>query len=407
METNKTEKNIYLKYMDKKKQREKILKYRAARRESYMVYTIIVLMAIGAFNLYSINMRLSSITPKLIGYSVTTSVSLVSFAIFLKIDYRNYNKESLRTFMVFFGLIFFSIMSLNIPIFPKVNGGKGWLTLIGGFRIQVTEVFKLAYIIIYAIYFSRIKDKNKNIKSNEDLDLKKTVIGSFVVYGVFSIVLVFAVKDLGTAIHYGMIMAFIVFMSDLSDTIISYIIALAVTFTTAFTTLYYFFGSGYKHERVISFVNGLIKSEYDQDKGYQVLQSVIGYGSGGMIGKGYGNGIQKYSYLPEIDTDFAIVTFAEELGIVGMILILFLYMMLFFQIADVAKSSKDYFGKYLAMGIAGYIMTQVIINISVTLGLLPVFGIPLPFISYGGSSMLTLMSSLGIIFNINRVNSEL
>ena len=134
---------------------------------------------------------------------------------------------------------------------------------------------------------------------------------------------------------------------------------------------------------------------------HQLYQSLIAFGTGGIFGKGIGNGVQKYNYIPEVETDFAIANLAEETGFVGMFIVLFLFFTLFVLIMNIAGKSKNYFYKYLVSGIAGYIITQVIINIGVAIGLIPVFGIPLPFISAGGSSILALSLSMGYIIYIN------
>ncbi|MGL6130387.1 MAG: FtsW/RodA/SpoVE family cell cycle protein, partial [Fusobacteriaceae bacterium] len=155
--------------------------------------------------------------------------------------------------------------------------------------------------------------------------------------------------------------------------------------------------------RIKSYVEGLLNNTYDQDKGYQVGQSLLGLGNGGMFGTGYGNGMQKYSYLPEIHTDFIIASLGEEFGLVGIMIIMALFFALFNRIKGTAVECDDYLGKYLSVGIAGYIFIQFLINISVAIGLLPVFGIPMPIMSFGGSSLLTVFTALGIIFNINLV----
>ena len=153
--------------------------------------------------------------------------------------------------------------------------------------------------------------------------------------------------------------------------------------------------------RITSFITGLLTNEYDNAIGYQVGQSLIAFGSGGIIGKNFGNGVQKYKYLPEVSTDFILASYGEELGFLGMFILIVLFLVIFNIIKSIAMDTKDYFGKYLAMGIGGYIITQVLINIYVALGMLPVFGIPMPIFSYGGSSLVTVFASLGIILNIN------
>ena len=123
--------------------------------------------------------------------------------------------------------------------------------------------------------------------------------------------------------------------------------------------------SGYKQHRIKVFLDGILHSNYDREEAYQIYQSLIAFGTGGVLGKGFGNGVQKYNYIPEVETDFAIATYAEETGFIGMILVLFLFFSLFFLIMGVANKSKNYFSKYLVGGIAGYFITQVIINIGV------------------------------------------
>ena len=153
--------------------------------------------------------------------------------------------------------------------------------------------------------------------------------------------------------------------------------------------------------RIKSYIDGLFFGNYSDEYGYQVKQSVYAFGSGGFFGKGYANGVQKYSYLPEIHTDFIMATFGEEFGILGMFFVIGLFFTLYHLIITTGRESKNYFGKYLAIGMGAQIITQVIINIFVAVGLLPVFGLPMPFFSYGGSAMVTMGIALGIIHNIN------
>ena len=188
-----------------------------------------------------------------------------------------------------------------------------------------------------------------------------------------------------------------------------YIVTVSTVVFTLIGGLFYYVNTlselgdkSYKIKRVASFLDGLLKNEYDYGIGYQVGQSLIAFGSGGLIGKGYGNGVQKYKYLPEIETDFILASYGEELGFIGMLLLLTIFLLLFNITQRTAMETKDYFGKYLAMGIGGYIIIQMIINLSVALGILPVFGIPMPFFSSGGSSIVTVFSALGIIINMNK-----
>ena len=192
-----------------------------------------------------------------------------------------------------------------------------------------------------------------------------------------------------------------IFLTDIPNKVLYPIFfSLIVAIPISFPVLLKIF-SGYKQHRIKVYLEGILHNNYDRVDNYQVYQSLIAFGTGGIFGKGIGNGVQKYNYIPEVETDFAISNLAEETGFVGMFIVLFLFFTLFVLIMNVAVKSKNSFYQYLVSGIAGYIITQVIINIGVAIGLIPVFGIPLPFISSGGSSILALSLSMGYVIYIN------
>lgn len=319
-----------------------------------------------------------------------------------KINYNLYNKNRISGLLFLISTILFIIIIIGskIPalsrIIPHVNGAIGWIRF-GSFSVQPSEMMKLPFIIIIAHIMERCEE--------ERYDDKKILLSLFPVMAVFMI-LINLQKDMGTSIHYLGIFAFMLFMSRLN---MKWIIAsVAGVFALIGGLFYYVSGltdlsnESYKIKRVGSFLNGLLKNEYDYGVGYQVGQSLIAFGSGGLVGKGYGNGVQKYSYLPEIKTDFILASYGEEFGFLGMLILLTIFLLLFNIIQKTAMETKDYFGKYLAIGIGGYVIIQMAINLSVALGILPVFGIPMPFFSSGGSSLITVFSAMGIIININR-----
>ena len=131
----------------------------------------------------------------------------------------------------------------------------------------------------------------------------------------------------------------------------------------------------------------------------------MGLGNGGFFGRGLGEGIFKYEYIPEIHTDFVIAAFGEEHGFVGIIFLIILFHALFNQTMNVAQNSKSLYGKYVVFGLAAIIYSQFLINISVAIGLLPVFGIPMPFLSYGGTSLMTILIGIALILNVEK-NSD-
>ncbi|MGL5088599.1 MAG: FtsW/RodA/SpoVE family cell cycle protein [Cetobacterium sp.] len=284
---------------------------------------------------------------------------------------------------------------IGLPFIPRINGAYGWINL-GPISIQPAEILKCAFVINMANCLGRAEDN--------DLSEKMTIISSFT-YLFFYGILILAQKDMGTVIHYFSIWIFMIFMSKLKDKWILRAASLGLVLGITGLALVYKFanesGASYKIMRIKSYIDGLFFGNYSDDYGYQVKQSVYAFGSGGFFGKGYANGVQKYSYLPEIHTDFIMATFGEEFGIVGMFLVVGLFFALYHFLIVTGRESKNYFGKYLAMGIGAQIISQVIINIFVAVGLFPVFGLPMPFFSYGGSAMVTMGIALSLIHSMN------
>ena len=282
-------------------------------------------------------------------------------------------------------------------IVPRINGAYGWVR-IAGINLQPAEILKIPFVIVMAITLANCE--------REESDQNEILVQSIATLCIFIPGLVIQ-NDIGTALHYGAIWAFMVFMSNIGRNFILKIMGIGIPVGIFITGIVYKFGpsenTGHIIKRIKSYVDILFFNRFDQEVGYQVKQSILAFGSGGLLGKGYANGVQKYSYLPEIHTDFVMATFAEEFGFVGIIGIVLLFYFIFISIMHTSMETKDEFGKYLAMGIGGLIMIQMFINIFVAVGLLPVFGIPMPLFSYGGSSMVTLGIALGIIQNINKV----
>ncbi len=273
------------------------------------------------------------------------------------------------------------------------------------------------------------------------------------------ILLIIFQNDLGTAIHYMAIYMILLFFTNIKLKVVFSVIGGFGALGFGLLTFIYKYGEkiggGYKARRIIMYVDGIINDGYtgNIDIGYQVAQSLLAFGNGGLFGVGYGNGVQKFSYLPEIHTDFIMALFGEEFGLFGVMLIVAMYLILYnismniamtskdyfvpeihtdfimalfgeefglfgvmlivamylilYNISmNIAMTSKDYFGKYLVVGVAGMIITQVLINLFVAVGLLPVFGIPMPLFSYGGSSIITILTGIGIVLSVNNYTAS-
>lgn len=300
-------------------------------------------------------------------------------------------------------LIFFIAIALLLGLYlggkagvsfiPKINGKFRWIDL-GLFSLQPAELLKCAFIINMANFLANAEQKF--------LNEKEIFLGSFL-YLIPYCGLIY-LQDLGTAIHYGCIWLFMVASTNINLKFIFRFVA--VGFVSAATGIYYIYShlpiedASFRMMRVKSYVDGLFFGYYSDDYGYQVRQSVYGFGSGGIFGKGFANGVQKYNYLPEIHTDFVMVTFGEEFGMIGIVAIVILFFVLFLVAIRTSRDCKDYFGKYLALGVGSLIVIQVIVNLFVVTGLIPVTGLPMPFFSYGGSALLTLGVCLGLVNSI-------
>lgn len=401
--TNNSSDNLYKKINDiNREKRKEEEKNNVKKRTQNIIIICLILIFIGFANFYSAILRFDSniVINKMLKHFLIFSISLTCFLISIKINFKIFSDRRVRYTFLVLGIFIFLIVAYfpNKNIFPMINGGKGWIR-VKGFSLQVTELFKVAYIIMISSLLARGKDDEIEVK------VEKNVSSIIVYLAIFGSLLFFCLKDLGTALHYGMITLFLLFLSDLSNKIIWSTGMLISILTGVGTFFIYKFGDGYKQHRLKTFVEGILNNSYDRAEAYQIYQSLVGFGTGGLFGKGYGNGVQKYSYIPEVETDFAISTFGEEMGLFGMFLILITFYILFILIMNIAENSKSYFGKYLAAAIGGFFITQVIINIGVAIGLIPVLGIPLPFISSGGSSLLALSIAMGIVININ--NSKL
>jgi len=273
-----------------------------------------------------------------------------------------------------------------IPGFSvEAGGSRRWLDL-GFFGFQPSEFVKLA-LVIFVCY-------SLSVKYKDDPRMKNLLWPSLVALFIASF-LIFLEPDLGTVI---VIWAAIFIVFYVGNVKIGHLIGIFFMSATVLTA--YMFMEEYRRERIFSFFDRGAETSAN----FQLNQSLIALGSGNITGLGLGNSIQKYFYLPEANTDFIFAILGEEFGLVGTLSVVFLFMLFTFFGIRVALRAKDYFGRTLAAGITGLIAFQTITNIGVVTGLLPVTGLTLPFLSFGGTSLLTTMVSVGILLNISRQN---
>jgi rod shape determining protein RodA len=278
------------------------------------------------------------------------------------------------------------ILLICVLFFGKyVGGSRRWL-IMGPVSIQPSELVKLAVIIVLARHYAEIV----NIKG---LTLRQLFIPMILTITPF--ILIVKQPDLGTAMLILLISGSITVFTKIERRSFVYIIAAgSITIPTV-----WFFLKGYQKQRILSFFNP------DRDPlgaGYHIIQSKIAIGSGMISGKGFLKGTQNaLNFLPEQHTDFIFSVLAEEWGFMGSVVILFIFLVVIIWGLNIALKCRDPFGTILSVGITAIIFWQVFINVGMVMGLMPVVGVPLPFISYGGSSVCTMMICMGILLNIS------
>lgn len=302
----------------------------------------------------------------------------------VSVDYRSIQKYST---LLYFGTILVLLFVLFFG--TTVNGTAGWLSF-GIFQVQPVEIAKITLIIFLASFIS---------KKKSELGEWARVIASLILTTVL-ILLVLRQPDLGSslvlaAIWIGMILA--------SGLRLKHLIVLAII-GMALVSTSWFVLADYQKARIETFLH----PESDpQGTGYNVLQAMVAVGSGGISGKGLGYGSQsQLSFLPEKHTDFIFAVVSEELGLIGAFFVIGLYGVLLYRIWRIGSLASDNFGYLLSLGVMIMIFFQVMINIGMNIGFLPVTGLPAPLLSYGGSSLLSITLSLGLLLNVSLKKKE-
>ena len=298
-----------------------------------------------------------------------------------KIDYKIYKKKSTLIISVCFILL---VLVLIPGIGVVRNGSRSWFGLLG-FGIQPSEVSKIGLVIFVSKYLS----------NNYTLmyDIKKGV------FPIMSIILIFFLlimlePDFGTGMVITLSLVAMIFVSKVKISFFVKIVILGL-----FGIVGLIIVAPYRMARIVSFLNPWSDP---LGSGFQIIQSLYAIGPGGLFGLGFGNSIQKHFYLPEPQTDFIFSIISEELGFMGVLIVSSIFVFIFYRCLKVSLNTKDLFGKYLSFGLSFMIIFQTILNLSVVIGLVPVTGVTLPFLSYGGSSLLVSMTCIGIILNISR-----
>ena len=342
-------------------------------------FLIFIVIMIGAVSVFAIH---STEGGEFSYYTKNHLIRLVAFFVmflflsFIKITfwYRN-------AYIFYFIFLFLLIIVLLFGI--TASGSKRWINLYF-LNLQPSELMKIAIIVCFARYYHKIQ--SADIQSYRFLLIPITLI-------IIPCYLVIAQPDLGTSILIAGSGIVVIWLTGLNIKYFVYSgLLLLVSFPFVVSIL-----KPYQKSRILTFFNP------DRDPlgaGYQIIQSKIAIGSGGFFGKGYLKGTQSYlEFLPEKHTDFIFTLFSEEFGFLGSIILLLLYILLIYRVISTGFIVRSFFAKLYCFGFASAIFLYVFVNISMVLGLLPIVGAPLPIMSYGGSSMLSIMLGLSIVMS--------
>ena len=356
------------------------------RMDKLLFFTVIILIAFGLLMIYSsssiwADYKFNDSFHYVKYQGVFFIIGLLLMIIISKIDYHLYYKYSNIILLVSFILL---VLVLIPGIGSIRNGSRSWFG-IGPFGIQPSEAAKISLIIFTSKYLSLSERYIKNYF----VGIIPILIVACIFFG-----LIMLQPDLGTGL--------ILFLSIIS---ILFIAGVPISFFACggvigiLGVIILIVIAPYRMDRITSFINPW-KDELGT--GFQIIQSLYAIGPGGLLGNGYLKSIQKHFYLPEPQTDFIFSIIAEEFGVVGAFIVVGLFIIIFFRGVNIACKCNNLFGKYLVFGILFQLIFQAIMNLCVVVGLIPVTGVTLPFISYGGSSLIISMISIGIILNVSR-----
>lgn len=312
--------------------------------------------------------------------SFYAAIGLIAMALLMKVNYRRYNNPN-----VVFPAVAITTVLLLIAFFMHVaNGAHRWIRL-GPISLEPSEIAKPVMVLFLAWFL-------QNRMGSID-DFRGTILPAALPSLLF-IALILKQPDFGTALVCAVVTALLLFLAGMNIKYLGY-----AALAAAPIAYFMLFRVKWRRERILAFLN----PESDPlGKGFHIIQSLIAVGTGGIHGLGYMDGRQKLFYLPEPHTDYIFANIAEELGLIGALLVVGLFVVVGYRGMRAAILSKDPFARFLAFGITATLLIQAFFNISVVLALVPTKGITLPLISYGGTSLVFVLASLGVLLNITR-----
>ncbi|HAH04561.1 MAG: Rod shape-determining protein RodA [Parcubacteria group bacterium GW2011_GWA2_43_17] len=352
----------------------------------YLIINIILLVFFGLAALYSLQLNIEDPDFTLLKRQITFVIfGLGIFFLFSNINYQFWS-DYYKIFMVLSACLLAGVLLVG----QTLGGTQGWFEFFGQ-NLQPVEFVKIALVIFLARYYSQhAKD------SRVTRHIFITGLTSL-----FLIALVILQPDLGSAMILLVIWLSTIFLLPIQK---KYFINVLIILLVLAVVSWFFILQDYQQERILTFIS---PQRDPLGAGYNVTQSVIAVGSGNLIGRGLALGSQsQLNFLPTQETDFIFAVIAEELGFVGAGILLLLFFSLFVRLFKIVKSTQDSFGSFVMVGLMSFLVAQLFINVGMNVGLAPVVGLPLPLVSYGGSSLIATMIALGIMHNIQIQNKE-
>ena len=357
---------------------------RVANTRRSLFFFVLVLSLFGALLIYDASSIYAWFNYSDAMYFFKRQICFIILGIIFILAILRVKLDFLRRYSKFLLAIGIGFLFLVLLFGTKIGGARRWFKVLG-FGFQPSEFMKFLFLIYLADYFSRKKNLVK--------DFLRGIVPILIVTAIICI-LIFLEPDFGTAVFFGVLALVFLFVAGIPKKHIGF---LFLVFIGAFLIL--IFSSPYRMARIFSYFNPWADP---QGKGFQLIQSQIGLGSGGFLGEGLGESKQKLFFLPAAHTDFIFSIIGEELGFFGALILLGAYLFIFFQGLKVLKWVRDTFSFYLGWGCLFLITFQALVNISVVVGILPTKGLPLPFLSYGGSSLLSNFILLGLFLKSSK-----
>ncbi len=365
---------------------------RLPRMDTAFLVTVLALVAFGLLMVFSASYATALIrmgnSYHFVGKQAVFVVLGIAVMLFVsRIDYRIYSKGKIPIISYYIGIVLLIVVLFMAPL----NGARRWIYLPGNLTVQPSELMKFALIVLFAYLIQKHSDKMGTFRYG---------VGMFLLYLAPVVVLLMMETHLSATV---LTCGIVIILMYVGGTKLRYFAALIPIGAVGVVAIIAVKGVSYISERIAGWRDPLADIS---DSTWQTVQSMIAVGSGGLMGKGFGQSVQKYMYLPEPQNDFIFAIICEELGFVGAVLVILGFILLITRGLQIASKAPDRFGFFLGLGLMAQIGLQTIANIAVVTNTFPNTGISLPFFSYGGTALLIQMAEMGVLLSISRYSRE-